>query len=86
MNQQIEDISATSVVEIKKNKYIVDILKEIYDSGAITIAQLAKKLHTSVPSITVPFTSAFKAPEAGSEVLFFASSDSFELPNIGVGF
>lgn len=53
MNQQIDDISATSVVEIKKNKYIVDILKEIYDSGAITIAQLAKKLHTSVPSITV---------------------------------
>ncbi|MCP9767691.1 ROK family transcriptional regulator [Lacihabitans sp. LS3-19] len=43
----------SSVVEIKKNQYIVEILTEIYNSGAITIAQLAKKLHTSVPSITV---------------------------------
>lgn len=45
--------SFSSVVEIKKNQYIVEILREIYASGAITIAQLAKKLHTSVPSITV---------------------------------
>ncbi|WP_255039564.1 ROK family transcriptional regulator [Lacihabitans soyangensis] len=45
--------SFSSVVEIKKNQYIVEILREIYNSGAITIAQLAKKLHTSVPSITV---------------------------------
>lgn len=44
---------SSSVVEIKKNQYIVEILREIYASGAITIAQLAKKLHTSVPSITV---------------------------------
>ncbi|HLO43508.1 MAG TPA: ROK family transcriptional regulator [Leadbetterella sp.] len=43
----------SSVVEIKKNQYIIEILREIYSSGAITIAQLAKKLHTSVPSITV---------------------------------
>ena len=49
----MEDIEYSSVVEIKKNQYIVEILQEIYNSGAITIAQLAKKLHTSVPSITV---------------------------------
>jgi predicted NBD/HSP70 family sugar kinase len=46
-------VEYSSVVEIKKNQYIVEILREIYDSGAMTIAQLAKKLHTSVPSITV---------------------------------
>lgn len=51
MENPIEQFS--SVVEIKKNQYIVEILTEIYNSGAITIAQLAKKLHTSVPSITV---------------------------------
>lgn len=45
--------SFSSVVEIKKNQYIVEILREMYGSGAMTIAQLAKKLHTSVPSITV---------------------------------
>ena len=51
MESSVEQSS--SVVEIKKNQYIVEILREIYASGAITIAQLAKKLHTSVPSITV---------------------------------
>jgi glucokinase-like ROK family protein len=51
MNNPSEQFS--SVVEIKKNQYIVEILTEIYNSGAITISQLAKKLHTSVPSITV---------------------------------
>ncbi len=42
-----------SVVEIKKQQYIADILKEIYSQGPQTIAQLAKLLHTSVPSVTV---------------------------------
>ncbi len=41
-----------SVVDIKKKQYIGDILLEVYASGALTISQLAKTLHTSVPSIT----------------------------------
>jgi predicted NBD/HSP70 family sugar kinase len=46
------EISGGSIVEIKKRQYITNILKEIYSSGSFTIAQLAKKIHTSVPSIT----------------------------------
>ncbi len=42
-----------SVVDIKKNIYVFQIIEEIYKSGQVTIATLAKKLHTSVPSITV---------------------------------
>jgi N-acetylglucosamine repressor len=41
-----------SVVDIKKKQYIGDILSEVYSSGPLTISQLAKTLHTSVPSIT----------------------------------
>ena len=42
-----------SVVDIKKNICVFNIIEEIYKSGQVTIATLAKKLHTSVPSITV---------------------------------
>jgi predicted NBD/HSP70 family sugar kinase len=42
-----------SVVDIKKNIYTVQILEEIYKNGQVTIATLAKELHTSVPSITL---------------------------------
>ncbi len=53
MNNFSEIASTFSIVEIKKKQYITGILKEIYNSGEMTIAQLAKQLHTSVPSITV---------------------------------
>jgi predicted NBD/HSP70 family sugar kinase len=53
MDSLLNNNQSSSIVEIKKNQYIIKILLEIYNSGAITIAELAKKLHTSVPSITV---------------------------------
>jgi N-acetylglucosamine repressor len=53
MNEPSQNLSNASIVEIKKNQYIREILLEIYKSGNITISQLAKKLHTSVPSITL---------------------------------
>jgi predicted NBD/HSP70 family sugar kinase len=42
-----------SIVDIKKNIIVFQILEEVYMSGQVTIATLARKLHTSVPSITV---------------------------------
>lgn len=53
MNYYSKEASEVSIVEIKKQQYISEILLEIYSSGSRTIAQLAKSLHTSVPSITV---------------------------------
>jgi predicted NBD/HSP70 family sugar kinase len=42
-----------SIVDIKKNIIVFQILEEVYKEGQVTIATLAKKLHTSVPSITL---------------------------------
>ncbi|MFT4033503.1 MAG: ROK family transcriptional regulator [Siphonobacter sp.] len=41
-----------SVVDYKKNLYRRNILSELYQSGLQTLAQLAKSLHSSIPSIT----------------------------------
>lgn len=44
--------SASSVVDIKKKQNISSILSILYFDGPLTIANLAKTLHTSVPSVT----------------------------------
>lgn len=43
---------SSSVVDIKKKQNIAAILTTLYFSGPLTIASLAKTLHTSVPSVT----------------------------------
>lgn len=43
----------TSVVEFKRNRFITEILKEMYLNGELTIASLAQQLQISIPSITV---------------------------------
>lgn len=45
-------LSPQSLVDSKKRRSYTKILAELYKNGSTSIANLAKKLHTSVPSIT----------------------------------
>lgn len=47
-----ELVSKKSVVDYKKSQYRRGVLSELYQSGLCTLAQLAKGLHSSVPSMT----------------------------------
>lgn len=47
-----EIVSKKSVVDYKKSQYRRGVLAELYQSGLSTLAQLAKGLHSSVPSMT----------------------------------
>ncbi|GAB3549777.1 ROK family transcriptional regulator [Spirosoma fluminis] len=48
----MQDNEVFSVIDTKKNKLKRRIINELYQYGAHTIAQLAKLLHTSIPSTT----------------------------------
>jgi predicted NBD/HSP70 family sugar kinase len=48
----MQDNVVFSVIDTKKNKLKRRIINELYQYGAHTIAQLAKLLHTSIPSAT----------------------------------
>ncbi|MFL0160963.1 ROK family protein [Aquirufa salirivi] len=47
-----EHVEKESVVDLKKNKLKRKLLLHLYTHDSFTIAQLAKHLHTSVPSVT----------------------------------
>ncbi|WP_128546037.1 ROK family transcriptional regulator [Larkinella soli] len=49
----MEENYTLSIVDTKKSRLKRGILKEMYRHGSRTLAQLAKVLHTSVPSITM---------------------------------
>lgn len=48
----MQDHAVSSVIDAKKNKLKRQIIKELYQTESRTIAQLANRLHASIPSIT----------------------------------
>lgn len=51
-SSELDTLPRTSVVDYKKNLHRRRILIELYRSGTSSIAELARVIHSSVPSVT----------------------------------
>lgn len=52
LHTTMQDNAVSSVIDTKKNKLKRHILRELYQNESLAIAQLANRLHTSIPSAT----------------------------------